>query len=181
MGNVSATKTRSHPIAEFMGNVSATKTIRLVHRYLGLFFAPAIVFFSFSGALQTLGLHETSRGSSYVPPSWIVRMAQLHKKQTFYLPAPKIKAQAASVADPQDGSAKHHSGERKKKAAIGTRNSEDGTAKFALKGFVFVMSIALMLSTILGVIMALRYGGDARVVWMVVLSGVLFPIAVTML
>lgn len=156
-----------------MGNGSAIKTIRLVHRYLGLFFAPAIIFFSFSGALQTFGLHETSRSSSYVPPTWIVRMAQLHKKQTLYLPAPKNKLQAVA-ADQQEGTPK-------KKSDSGTKKSQGGSSKFALKCFVLAMSIALMLSTILGVIMALRYGGDARVVWGAVLLGVLFPIAVVML
>ena len=171
-----------------MGNGSAIKTIRIVHRYLGLFFAPAIIFFSFSGALQTFGLHETSRGSSYVPPGWIVRMAQLHKKQTYVIAAPKNKPQVMAVADSQDDSTqkksddgKKKSDDRAKKSDDGTKKSQDGTAKLALKCFVFLMSMALMLSTILGVIMALRYGGDTRIVWVVVLCGVLFPITVVML
>ncbi len=150
-----------------MGKGSTTKAIRLVHRYLGLFFAPAIVFFSFSGALQTFGWHETARGSSYEPPSWIVRMAQLHKKQTLSIPAPKNKAQLTPVAETHVSAPK--------------KSADDGATKFALKCFVFVMSIALMLSTILGIIMALRYGGDARIVWAAVFVGTLFPVAVVLL
>lgn len=153
---------------------STTKSIRLVHRYVGLFFAPAIVFFAFSGALQTFGWHETARGSTYTPPSWLVRMAQLHKKQTLYVPPPKIRenkesrAQLKPIAtDPALVAPK--------------KNPDDNKTKFALKCFVFVMSFGLMLSTILGVIMALRYGGDARMVWLTVLLGVLFPVAVVVL
>ena len=148
---------------------SAMKTIRLLHRYLGLFFAPAIIFFSFSGALQTFGWHETARGSSYQPPAWILTMAQLHKKQTFTVPAPKRKTPVAVslVSDPPAASVKKSAG--------------DGRTKFALKCFVFLMSMALMLSTLLGVVMALRFSKDARLIWAVVLCGVLFPVAVALL
>ncbi len=56
--------------------------LRLIHLYFGVFLAPAILFFAFTGALQTFSLHETTRGSSYKPPSWAVTLAQIHKKQT---------------------------------------------------------------------------------------------------
>lgn len=150
-----------------MANKSTIKSIRLLHRYMGLFFAPAILFFSFTGALQTFSWHETSRGSSYQPPAWIVRMAQLHKKQTFVLPAPKPKA---AVGSPQD------SRPTPEKKPAGTKASV-----LVLKCFVFVMSIGLALSTLLGIAMAFFYGGDARVVWAVVLAGIVLPIAVTLL
>jgi len=44
------------------------KATRLVHRYSGIFFAPTILFFAITGGLRMFGLHETSRGSSYLPP-----------------------------------------------------------------------------------------------------------------
>ena len=146
-------------------SATATKTIRLVHRYLGLFFAPAILFFAFTGALQTFGWHETARGSDYAPPAWLVQMAQLHKKQTLSVPAAKSKL-AKSPADLP--------------AATPRKSTEGVGSKFALKCFVFVMSLALMLTTILGVVMALRYGGEPRIVWMVVALGSLFPVAVVL-
>jgi uncharacterized iron-regulated membrane protein len=43
---------------------TSLKSIRLLHRYLGLFFAPTILFFVITGSLQMFGLHETARGSS---------------------------------------------------------------------------------------------------------------------
>lgn len=94
-------------------------------------------------------------------------MAQLHKKQTFVLPAPKPKA---AVGSPQD------SRPAPEKKPAGTKASV-----LVLKCFVFVMSIGLALSTLLGIAMAFFYGGDARVVWAVVLAGIVLPIAVTLL
>ena len=62
------------------------KAVRLTHLYLGAFFAPSILFFALTGAFQTFSLHETTRGSSYKPPAWIVTLAHIHKKQTAVLP-----------------------------------------------------------------------------------------------
>jgi len=40
------------------------KYLRLIHLCIGVFIAPALLFFAFTGALQTFSLHETTRGSS---------------------------------------------------------------------------------------------------------------------
>jgi len=145
------------------------KTIRLLHRYLGLFFAPAILFFALTGAIQTVGWHETSRSSNYEPPAWIVRMAQLHKKQTLVIPLAKKKASDASTTGA------HADASPDKKLA------SDRTTKFAMKCFVFLMSIGVIVSTLLGVVMALLYGGDSRIVWAVILAGFLLPAAILLL
>jgi hypothetical protein len=156
-----------------MGNGSTTKAVRLVHRYIGLYFAPAILFFAFSGAMQTFGWHETSRGS-YRPPEWLVKMAQLHKKQTLDIPPAKIRENKQSNAQLKPTSADAL-------PAVPKQNSDEDKTKFALKCFVFVMSFALMLPTILGMVMAFRYGGNPRVVWAVLLVGALFPVAIVQL
>ncbi|HEX7421987.1 MAG TPA: hypothetical protein VF505_19035 [Thermoanaerobaculia bacterium] len=39
--------------------------------YLGLLFAPSIIFFSFSGALQLFGLHEVRKSDTFSKPRWI--------------------------------------------------------------------------------------------------------------
>jgi hypothetical protein len=66
------------------------KYLRLIHLYTGVFIAPALLFFAFTGALQTFSLHETTRGSSYKPPAWAVMLAQIHKKQTPIVPIKKL-------------------------------------------------------------------------------------------
>ena len=65
------------------------KSARLFHLYSGVFLAPALIFFAFTGGLQTFSYHETTRGSSYKPPAILVKLGQLHKKQTFVLPERK--------------------------------------------------------------------------------------------
>ena len=57
---------------------------RKIHLYFGLFISPALLFFAFSGALQTLGYHEPS--SNYKPPAWMAVLGQIHKKQTSVVP-----------------------------------------------------------------------------------------------
>ena len=57
------------------------KRIRQVHFYLGVFFAPLIILFALSGALQTFRLQESPKGSADTPPAWIVKLADFHKDQ----------------------------------------------------------------------------------------------------
>jgi hypothetical protein len=57
------------------------KRIRQIHFYLGVFFAPLIILFALSGALQTFRLQESPKGSTYTPPAWIVKLADIHKDQ----------------------------------------------------------------------------------------------------
>ncbi|MDX6693020.1 MAG: hypothetical protein QOF02_623 [Blastocatellia bacterium] len=57
------------------------KRIRQIHFYLGVFFAPLILLFALSGALQTFRLQESPKGSTETPPAWIVKLADIHKDQ----------------------------------------------------------------------------------------------------
>src|SRR5881227_1671082 len=76
---------------------------RQIHLYLGTFFAPAILFFAITGALQTFSFHERSRGSSYDPPVLLMKLAQLHKKQTLAIVQKKPAPQEVGrpVANPE--------------------------------------------------------------------------------
>ena len=62
------------------------RTTRTTHFYLGVFTALMLPFFAVTGGLQTFGLHEGERGSSYKPPAWLATAAQLHNKQTIVVP-----------------------------------------------------------------------------------------------
>jgi hypothetical protein len=73
-----------------MTSAASLKSVRLIQRYIGLFFSPMILFFAITGGLQMFGLHETARGSSYIPPNILVHLSQLHKKATLYLPPRKV-------------------------------------------------------------------------------------------
>ena len=57
------------------------KRIRQLHLWLGILFSPLIIFFAFSGALQTFNLHDSEKSGSYVAPAWIAKIAEVHKNQ----------------------------------------------------------------------------------------------------
>ena len=82
-----------------MTSAASLKSVRLTHRYIGLFFSPTILFFAITGGLQMFGLHETARGSSYVPPNILAHLSQLHKKGTLYLPPRKVAPPNSAKSD----------------------------------------------------------------------------------
>jgi len=57
------------------------KVMRNIHLYLGVFFAPLLMFFLISGSWQTFNLHEANKSGSYVPPAIIKSLSQVHKDQ----------------------------------------------------------------------------------------------------
>src|SRR5277367_4026014 len=147
------------------------KNSRLLHLYLGIFTAPALIFFSITGALQTFSLHETTRGSDYKPPKIIAELSQLHKKQTLVVPAKKAQppAQAADKPagdkHPADNSA--DSREDKHQADNSTpRPAEAPPTKpknlLPMKIFFLFVSVSLLTSTITGLYMSYKYIRNKR-------------------
>jgi hypothetical protein len=131
---------------------------RQLHLYLGIFFAPSIIFFAFSGALQTFGLHESRPGSSYEPPAWIAKMSQIHKDQ-------RLEGLKKRIPHPIDKPAFHP--EEKSAQPI----------RFAsLKWFVLIMSIGLITTTMLGIYMSFAYHRNRLMLWGLLFGGILFPI-----
>jgi hypothetical protein len=55
--------------------------MRRIHLLLGCFFAPALLFFTLSGAFQTLRLHKDVKGG-YQAPEILKVLAKIHKDQT---------------------------------------------------------------------------------------------------
>lgn len=62
------------------------KSIRLLHLYLGCAFAPLLMFFIFTGLLQTFELHEGKKSGTYRPPAWLAAAGSVHTHQR--LPSP---------------------------------------------------------------------------------------------
>jgi uncharacterized iron-regulated membrane protein len=147
---------------------ASLKAIRILHRYLGLFFAPTILFFAITGGLQMFGLHETARGSSYVPPNILVHLSQLHKKGTLYLP-PR-KPAPPNVAKP-DGA--RFDGPRpdtpKPAQAAPPPNS------LPAKVFFAATALALVVSTCAGLAMGWMYARRKSIVVLTLAAGVVVP------
>lgn len=57
------------------------KAMRNAHLYLGVFFAPLLLFFIVTGSLQTFNLHVGHKSDSYSPPQIIRSLAEIHQHQ----------------------------------------------------------------------------------------------------
>lgn len=144
---------------------STLKLIRQTHLYFGVFISPAILFFAFTGALQTFSLHETTKGSDYKPPAWAVTLGQIHKHQGVIPqppPAPPKSAAAAtdlSAAPPMPA----------------PKAVPPGKSHKAMKFFFLVVCIGLFTSTITGLIMSYKYSRNKLYVIGALVAGIVIP------
>jgi hypothetical protein len=126
------------------------RSLRQWHHYLGVFFAPTIIFFAFTGALQTFSLHEAKGYGGRPAPSWIAWMASVHKDQAppreKHADATKPALTPAATARPSSG----HADDRHADAG-GKRPSP-----LPLKIFVVLLAVSLILSTTIGAVIALN-------------------------
>jgi hypothetical protein len=164
--------------------------LRLIHLYIGVFIAPAILFFAFTGALQTFSLHETTRGSNYKPPAWAVVLGQIHKKQTPIVPVRK----APSPNKPSDKSAGPDMAASDKPQSPPPATTQpapnpapaptDATAPkphntLPLKCFFLLVSIGLFVSTLSGLYMSYKYIRNRRLITALILAGIVVPVLFT--
>ncbi len=158
------------PIAEresrrASGRWNLLMLMRRVHLYLGMFSAPAILFFAFTGILQTLSLHDFSRDGNYQPASWIVVLAQIHKKQTLKVPERKS-------AQPPNAKVS----ERKIPKGIDTPVSSNQHQAMPMKIFFVLIGVGLFFSTVSGMVMAWKFKRDRRVSLGLFIAGTVVPI-----
>lgn len=140
-------------------NARTMRQLRQLHLWMGMLFAPTILFFAFSGALQTFDFQETVNGVS--PPKWIAVIAAIHKKQDF----PKARKPRTDAPTPPAGARKPE-----------VNRPVPAHSPWPLKIFVGFMSIGLMLSTLLGIAIAVSNRSHQRLAVMLVLLGTILPI-----
>lgn len=140
------------------------KLFRTLHLYLGVFTAPALLFFAFTGALQSMGLHEAARGSDYKPPAWITSMAHMHKKQSFDVPAkrspPKI-SNTQAITPPVRTDAK---------PSVTTKHNV-----WPMKAFFVLVALSLLFSTLTGLYMGWRHTRHRRRYGAMLAAGIVVP------
>jgi hypothetical protein len=123
---------------------AALMATRVWHSYSGAFFAPAILFFSITGAFQTFNLHKPLPG--YRPPAMLQALASMHKNQNLHVkytddPAPKAaKSGKRAKADQPDDT------------PLPPLTSV--IAQWVLKVFAALVSVGLAATTVLGLYMA---------------------------
>ena len=158
------------------------KGIRQIHLYLGVFTAPMLLFFAFTGGMQTFSLHETTRGSSYTPPAWLATLAQLHKKQTIAMPIRKPHPSdvardptASLVSSPANPPA-----DARATATPGPGADNAGTKPkknlLPMKIFFALVALSLMLSTLTGLYMAYRFSRHGKRIAIVFVAGIVVPL-----
>jgi hypothetical protein len=146
---------------------SALRTVRKLHLYFGLFIAPALLFFAFTGAAQTLSLHEAA-GSSFHPPAWLARLGQLHKNQTIAL-APRQESQAPRTA----GASEHEAASAlRPQLTLGEKERRH----LPMKIFFLIVALGLLSSTASGIYMAYKYERNRIAVTATLTAGIAIPL-----
>ncbi len=143
-----------------------TKLLRSVHLYVGAFTTPAILFFAFTGAIQTFGLHETNRDHpEYKPARWVAVLGQLHKKQTAVLPVRRSPqpAQGRPASAPVVFA-------RPAPASVSARHP------LPLRIFFALVCVGLFASTLTGLSLTYKYVRNHALVSALVVAGVVVPV-----
>ena len=154
-----------------MTSAASLKSVRLTHRYIGLFFSPTILFFAITGGLQMFGLHETARGSSYVPPNILAHLSQLHKKGTLYLPPRKVAPPNSAKSDGAKPDGPKLETLKPTQASLATPPPNS----LVIKIFFAATALALAVSTCTGLIMGWKYVRRKSIVLLTLAAGVLIP------
>lgn len=179
------------------------KLVRLSHLYIGVFIAPAVIFFAITGAVQTFNLHKTGERKGYTPPKILAVLARIHKDATPILASEdaaalaaakeakaakkkaakaggKMKADAATldpVVDPAPVAAAAAGPPATPPAEVSTPGSRHVT--LPLKLFFLLVAINLVVSTGTGIYMAYKYKSNKRMVGLCLVAGVVIPILFT--
>jgi hypothetical protein len=159
------------------------KLMRKVHLYLGVFTTPALLFFAFTGAMQTFNLHEARRGSDYKPPQWIATLAQLHKKQTTEArkaPSQPVGGQASQrdIGKPAGLHGEGRSAGEMRPAEAGGPGSISVPRKshLPMKIFFSLVSVSLALSVLTGAYLSYKYDRGWWLLTGMLAAGVVVPL-----
>jgi len=145
------------------------KAVRVTHLYFGVFIAPALLFFAFTGFLQTFSLHETTRGSSYKPPAIFVKLGNIHKKAT--LPGPP-KPQG-----PPKGEAPRPEGPDSKAGPAQPKTPPPPQSfHWPEKIFFGIVAIGLISSTLTGLYMSWMYTRRKIFIVVTFIAGAILPL-----
>lgn len=142
------------------------KKLRQIHLYLGVLFAPSILFFAFTGAYQTFRWQENGTLGALSPIA--SQMAAIHKNSALEKVenAPPRRENLSQAAPRQEPS------EEAENAAEPARRDRS----LPLKTYVFLMSLGLITSTGTGVALAFKYNRSRRLIWGLLVFGTLLPI-----
>ncbi|HEY6034492.1 MAG TPA: hypothetical protein VIV58_09545 [Kofleriaceae bacterium] len=143
------------------------KASRKLHLWIGLLFAPSLIFFALSGTLQMFGLHESEGGQP--APAWIAKLAEIHKIQSIAT-QPQRAPRPAPAATPAPAAA----------PAPHVERAQPHRSIPLLVWFVG-LAVGLVASTGFGIYMAFAYKRDRAVVLGLLAAGIVIPIVLAFL
>jgi hypothetical protein len=159
----------------------AMMTVRRLHLYTGLFIAPSVLFFAFTGSLQLFSLHESH--GAYRPPALIEKLGSVHKDQRFEAKAKRAAppGAAAAKAGPDEADHDHADGDHDHdKAAVASSPGKAAVAKpfkeMALKWLFLAVAVGLFLSTAMGVWMGVTFARSKPLAWVLLIAGAVLPV-----
>ncbi len=136
------------------------KSLRRWHLYVGVFLAPAILFFAFTGLIQVIGWQDQRNPP---PPAWVSWAAGIHKHQE--APRPR-KAQPKPAAAP---------------AAAPREDDHEAEPFVPLKIFALLTAIGLFVTTMMGLGVALGTRATRRTASIMLAAGVVVPVLLMIL
>ena len=164
------------------------KLAREWHLYLGTLFAPSILFFAMTGAMQLFGLHKGRPGAAHQPAVWIQKLASIHMDQnTAQKPGPPPgfggipnESLRSSVGE-RKGPPPPDQADRPPRSFEGPpgRGRPGGPLipTFLLKFFFLGTALGLISSTLLGIYMAFKFNRSRALVWGLLFLGTAIPLA----
>ena len=151
------------------------KAVRLTHLYFGVFIAPALLFFAFTGFLQTYSLHETTKGSSYKPPAIFEKLANIHKKAT--LPGHPKMQNPPKADKPQGGERKPDQGSGQGPGpGQGQGPQQPQSFHWPEKLFFGIVAIGLITSTLTGLYMSWKFARRKIFIVVTFIAGAILPL-----
>jgi len=139
------------------------RSLRQWHHLIGVFLAPAILFFAFSGLIQVTGWQDQRNPA---PPGWVLAIAGIHKHQMLPKPRP-----AKPVPDHKPAAAK-----------AGDHDDDHDHGAFSLfKIFALLTAIGLFSTTLIGLTIALGTKAMRRKSLIALGLGVVVPVVLLVL
>ena len=145
------------------------KSIRRVHAWLGVLFAPSIIFFALTGVLQMFGLHESEGGE---PPGVVAKMAMVHTHQTATIPQRPARPPRAELPAPQAN--------LMATVAQGVVKKPERPTTMPLKIFFTLMAVSLIVSSVLGLWIAFTSKRDRGLHVGLLVAGFVLPIVLVL-
>ncbi|HEX7693504.1 MAG TPA: hypothetical protein VF409_03385 [Sphingomonas sp.] len=134
------------------------RSLRQWHHYIGVFLAPAILFFAFSGLIQVIGWQDQRNPP---PPGWVSAIAGIHKHQALPKPRPAAPEPARKPVAAKAG---------------GHDDDHDHGAFAPLKIFALLTAIGLFVTTLIGLTIALGTRSMRRNALIALGLGIVVPI-----